>query len=500
MARIKAEERIPGPEGVIVIGQTGAERLAEELSIYVDDAIGFSRDICGHTPTWQQELLLDSIARYQYTSAKSGHGTGKSFALSDGIWWYFLTRSYPIIPITAPSSHQLYDILWKEIMKTRDNIPSAITDLVEFSSTRMWMKGAKEQWFAQARTSRSDKPEALQGFHGEHLMIVAEEAGGVDDAVFETVEGALTSEDNKIVLAGNPTRTTGYFFNSHTKHKEEWNCLTFNGEESPIVSPKYLHKMARYGAHSSIYKVRVLGEFPTSEPDQLIPMDVALLSVERDTEVTRPIVWGLDIARLGGDEFVIAKRHGNKVLPLKAWRELDSNQLKNLVLREWRNTPEKDRPEIINVDEIGMGGPVLDALRARNLPVQGVNVQWRPTDVEHYYNTRAELCDAVNMELREGRLSLPDDDALIAQCASLRYEFFKGKLKILSKDDTRSKTALKLKQGQMESDSPDRFDAVMLTYYMPPESTQLDDGEDEVFKQERRDKTDYDEMEAHASL
>jgi hypothetical protein len=228
-------------------------------------------------------------------------------------------------------------------------------------------------------------------------------------------------------------------------------------------------------------------------------MDVALLAVNRDTEVTSPIVWGLDIARLGGDEFVIAKRHGNRVLPLKAWRELDANQLKNIVLREWRNTPDKEKPEIINVDEIGMGGPVLDALRARNLPVQGVNVQWRPTDVEHYYNTRAELCDAVNMELREGRLSLPDDDALVAQCASLRYEFMKGKLKILSKDDTRSKTAMKLKQGQMESDSPDRFDAVMLTYFMPPDSKQLDE-DDDVFKQERRDKTDYDELAAHAEL
>jgi hypothetical protein len=439
------------------------------------------------------------VSRHQYTSAKSGHGTGKSFTLADIAWWYIMTRPFPVIPITAPSAHQLYDILWKEIMRTRENIPRVFTDMFDYSSTRLWLKDNKETWYAQARTSRSDKPEALQGSHGKHLLIIVEEAGGVDDAVFETIEGALTEEDNRIVLAGNPTRTTGYFFNSHNKHKEEWNCLTFNGEDSPRVTQKYIDKMSRYGRHSSIYKVRVLGEFPTSEPDQLIPIDVALLAVDRDTEVTHPRVWGLDIARMGGDEFVIAKRHGNKVLPLKAWRELTATQLTNLVLREWTNTPLNERPEIINVDEVGMGGPVLDALRARNLPVQGVNVQWTPTDTEHYINTRAELCDTVNIELRDGRLSLPDDDALIAQCASLRYEFQKGKLKILSKDDTRSKTAVKLRQGQMESDSPDRFDAVMLTYYMPPASKQLEEEEDLEYKRSPNVGM-YDEWEAHTGL
>lgn len=79
------------------------------------------------------------------------------------------------------------------------------------------MKGYREEWFAVARTA--SKPDALQGFHAEHVLYIIDEASGVEDKVFEPILGALSTEGSRLFMAGNPTRLTGFFFDSH--HKTE---------------------------------------------------------------------------------------------------------------------------------------------------------------------------------------------------------------------------------------------------------------------------------------
>jgi len=84
-------------------------------------------------------------------------------------------------------------------------------------------------WFAVARTSRPETPDALQGFHASdirvsddgrsiietlndttrgQIMFVIDEAAGVSDRVFEVAEGALASPNSSLLMGGNPTRGT----------------------------------------------------------------------------------------------------------------------------------------------------------------------------------------------------------------------------------------------------------------------------------------------------
>ena len=65
------------------------------------------------------------------------------------------------------------------------------------------------------RTASKDNPEALQGFHAEHLLFLIDEASGIDDIVFEVGMGALSTPGAKVVMAGNPTRTSGFFYDTH---------------------------------------------------------------------------------------------------------------------------------------------------------------------------------------------------------------------------------------------------------------------------------------------
>ena len=85
-------------------------------------------------------------------------------------------------------------------------------------------------------TRTATSPEALQGFHADHVLYIIDEASGVSDKVFEPVLGAMTGEDAKLLMMGNPTRLTGFFYDSHHKNREEYNAIHVDGRDSIHVS------------------------------------------------------------------------------------------------------------------------------------------------------------------------------------------------------------------------------------------------------------------------
>jgi hypothetical protein len=59
----------------------------------------------------------------------------------------------------------------------------------------------------------------------------------------------------------------------------------------------------------------VLGEFPTSEDETVIPLELVLGAVGRNvSSLDYYPVWGVDIARFGDDRTALAKRQANKLL------------------------------------------------------------------------------------------------------------------------------------------------------------------------------------------
>ncbi|MBL2056504.1 terminase, partial [Klebsiella pneumoniae] len=72
------------------------------------------------------------------------------------------------------------------------------------------------------------------------------------------------------------TRNAGMFYETHHKLSHRaggvWIALTFNGEESPLVSEQSLQEQRqKYGSREDAqYKIRVLGEFPDLSDEFLI--------------------------------------------------------------------------------------------------------------------------------------------------------------------------------------------------------------------------------------
>jgi len=362
------------------------------------------------------------------------------------------TRFDARVPCTASTYHQLRDILWPEIAKWRGKLPLQYQDRLEWQTERIIWRDRKETWFAVARTARKETPEALQGFHGDNLMFCVDEASGVDDGIFETAEGALTKENVISIMTGNPTRLSGEFYRSHHQERHLWNTFHFSSEDSRLVSPGYAERIAKkYGRDSDVYRVRVKGDFPLAEADTFIPLPL----VEQARLTVQPkgnkLIWGLDPARFGDDESALVKRAGLKVYEVSGIRKRDTMEVAGWVARQAK----KEKPASIMIDVIGIGSGCFDRLKEQGFPVVPVNVAERASDNELYARLRDELWGKVKESLLEG-LSLLDDEELAGQLSAPKYKFDSaGRIVIEKKEDMK-------KRG---IDSPDRADALCMTFY-----------------------------------
>ena len=433
------------------------------INFYIDHPYEFFQDILQVEPTQQQKELLQSIPKSikekKNISVKAGHGVGKTFTEAGLIIWYLAVHYKGKVICTAPTQHQLYQVLWSELAKMNEK--SLIRDLFEWTASKFALKDSHADWFAVARSS--SKPENMQGFHAEHMLILVDEASGVDEEILEAIEGATTDEGNIIMMFGNPTRLKGAFYDSFNTKNRFFTNITMSCLDSTNVSDKYpLQIEAKYGKDSDIYRVRVLGDFPQQEDDSIISLYQVEKAIERSLEEEEPIEveFGCDVARFGNDETTIYKRINNIITEEWISKENTTMEIVGHIVQLANDY--EDSKIIINIDDTGVGGGVTDRLRELRtegkLPKQtlihGVNNNKKAFDSKYYKNIITELWYKLKDVIKD--LDLPNDKTLVTQLSSRHYEMLSdGRLMVESKDKVKKKG----------SNSPDRADGVLLTLY-----------------------------------
>ena len=412
---------------------------------------------------WQGQFLKDvghaiTHGRRRF-SVRAGHGVGKTGVEAWLILWFVLFHRNLKVPVTANSQDQLRDVVWAEVTRWHRELPKFLGDLIEINAERIFVKADPDGAFAVARTARPERPEALQGFHAETLAFFIEEASGIEEIIFETAGGALSSEDSWVFMFANPTRTNGYFYRSHHENRGSWRTYHVPCHASYRVAPNYAATIAQeYGHDSNVYRVRVLGDFPLTEDDSVISLGVVEAAISREVSpVDAGIVWGLDVARFGDDSTALAKRCGNILLePVREWRKIDLMQVCGIISKEYGETAFDKRPTSINVDVIGLGAGVVDRLREVGLPVRGINVgEAAAFDPSRYMRLRDELWFRAKEWFDARDVCIPRDQGLIGELTVPKYRIeSSGKIKVESKDDMK-------KRGVK---SPNKADAFCLTF------------------------------------
>lgn len=426
----------------------------------------FEGFVKGKNITWQQWLVLLSIEQALLhnasarVSVKSGHGIGKDALASWLILWYLLCFENAQVPCTAPTHDQLYAVLWKEIAVWLLRMPEKYKNLYEWNGEYVRMKARPETWFARARTGRKESPEALAGMHGEFIFIVVDEASGVDDIVFETMEGALTGLNYLLFMISNPTRTTGYFYDSFNKNNAKWQNLTFNSEQSPIVEEGYTENMAdTHGADSDEYRVRVAGEFPRVDMQDdrgYMPLFTEdILHFTEDPVMPGKKRLGVDPSGEGADESAWAVRSNSKL------RIVATEQVSNPKRGAQKTLTQMDYyavdPQDVTVDNFGVGadwGKEI-VLLSPGTDVFTVNVGEEPLEEQDLYmDRRAQAFWRMRQWCQNGA-EIVFDKLLKAELLAIKFRRDnRGRIQIMSKREAK-KEGLK---------SPNRADAAMLTF------------------------------------
>lgn len=387
---------------------------------------------------------------------RSGHGVGKTRMMAAAGLWQIFLHANAKTAATAPSASQLRDVLMSEMAMLVANSKPWIKDQFDPTTMRVTLKGREATNFISARTAKPNDPTALQGFHSENMAFLIDEAFGVSDKVFEVARGSLSTPGARVMLAGNPTKTSGYGFNAFHKNKHLFACFKLSCLDSKMVSKEFVDEMIQeYGEDSDVYKVRVLGEFPSASINQLISRELAEMAALRKLLEHQysfaPVVLGVDPAWEGDDRSTIVMRQGLHSRVLGCYRQIDNIRLGGLVNQFWHEY----KADAVFID-VGWGAGVIDFLRAIGREPIPVNFGGKALKLE-YADKRTEMWCEGKKWLQDGG-QIHNDEALVEDMIGPEIYFLpNGKKKLESKKLMKARGL----------PSPDLADGLFLTFAAP---------------------------------
>lgn len=450
------------------------------------DPVVAAEEVFGLTVWSRQREILSAARAHERVTVRSGHKVSKSTSAAVLAWWFTFDpaeRPKARAILSAPTGRQVSEIVWREIVDlharaTRRGYRLPAPGKRPGTGAR-WGDGREIVGF----TISDGEPEAIAGFSGGHLLFILDEASGIDDRVFEALDGN-SAAGARFFLISNPTRTSGAFYRSH-QPGSDYEPLHIDSRDSPnvtgeatipgLATPAWVAKMeAKYGADSLFCRVRVGGEFPSAADDEIFGAELLRAARVRHAELVEgddegPLDLGLDVAGFGGDENILAARRGRRFLPFIRLAPGESHEIAARVIRAVRTLRRSphERPRL-KIDANGVGAGVYSVLVSDGFEFEGevfrpreevvaipVNAGSSADDDCTYANLRAELYFNLRDFLRDDG-SLPPDALLDEELGVARYALDRyNRILVAPKKD----------QRKVLGRSPDRGDAAMLCAY-----------------------------------
>lgn len=437
------------------------------VNSYRNNIFNFCK-LINFNPTDQQADLLKAIMaetllpvekRKKRIAVKSGQGTGKTAGTVVGTHWRILRAYNALGIVTAPSMRQCRDVWIAEAGRIMDKAPKFLRDILDIRKQKIIVDN-KDSWGIWTVTASKDTN--AQGYHEENLTVVVDEAAGVSKDIIVQFKGTLTGNDNLLIEIGNPNLRNCSFFDSFNANRDQYRCLTFNAEDSPLVSKEQIKLIKEeFGVESDVYMVRILGEFPASDPSSIVSyadiMSCSETDMLRCSMLNDARIISIDPARFGDDESVIVKRMGNTVTDIKWFVKRSTTDVCEaafgLQARDgWRN----DECTYV-VDATGMGQAVADYLIKHKKQVYEFHNHSTASNPDLFGNKITEAWFQLAAKAKNRVIYIPQDVKAALQLSNrLYYMDKKGKIIVESKDEYLARGA---------EESPDRADALVMAFW-----------------------------------
>ena len=218
-----------------------SQKYNELIKLWRDDPLVAIHSLFGVIPDEQQSaLILAANAPGARICVKSCQGAGKTSCLTWLCFYFLLTLPDCRILITSPSFQQLGRVFNTELIKWHMKMPEMFKDLFEITKERVFLKSNPTQ-AAHLVTAKAENQESLQGGHAENYIILADEASGIDEGVFDLLYGTLgTGSWGRFIMTSNPVRNSGRFYEIFDREINPWVLQTFHAAGSSQVKPEWI--------------------------------------------------------------------------------------------------------------------------------------------------------------------------------------------------------------------------------------------------------------------
>ena len=436
----------------------------------------------------KQGEILRSIKSEPFVSVVGANGTGKDWTAARAILWWLMVNKEAIVVVLAPTHRQVQDVVWKEV---RVGFTAAMNNGKPLGGTiaKVPRWEINDRRFAVGFATDSEFN--IQGYHSPKLLLVITEAHAVEDS---HIDAGMRLNPSRVLMTGNPFTNSGKFYNSHHSERDLWKTIEISAFDTPNVITKtddvpglvsysqVERRKLELGEDNPMYIGSILGKFPETLDDTLIPLSVARKAIGRQIKPEGTVTLVVDVAREGSDKTVVVRRQGSQARIIWSVQGYDTQQVAGFIGRYMLDNPttEEERGYCV-IDSVGLGAGVYDALATGNYTyeLQEFKGGGKAIDSERFKDRNAEAWYSIREALLDDDLdigqscsqfpnckckqtatgcgSVNDDnlERLVAQLASRQYTIEGDRrIKLESKDNLR-------KKGKR---SPDEADALAMTY------------------------------------
>lgn len=479
----------------------------QKYKIYRKNPMLWVKDILGENPadfewtlhggydnhTWDGSVNPISeawkcIANKQWACLSAATGTAKTYSAARMMLWFLDCFENSMIITSAPKESQLRLNLWSEISKLVPKFREA-RPFLKSNDLMLYAEGMRENstfqksWlalgFVAGIGAGEDSATKAQGFHRENMLIICEEASGMDGAIMTAFKNTSTASNNIILALGNPDseddelgkfsklpnvksfRVSAYDYPNVVLNKEIY--------AGAVSQASIDRRRAEYGEDAPLFLSRVRGITPSGSEDDLIKGEwIDACDMTHPKYVSTPVASfnavGIDVANSeNGDKACLAWIQSGVVVDVHEFRcpnasylayniemtdlELIENDFENYNTRKISEM--KVRADCIGVDAVGVGTATLQTLRNRKIEAAGLHGgEWKeiiPLDAEKkqlysFANLRSQMYYQLREDVRNNKIAfnIPDKSIMAKIRAELKQPRFKlrgGNIAIEPKDD-----------------------------------------------------------------
>lgn len=432
-----------------------------------DDPVALGRWLFDSIHWDKQKEIMRSVWKNKRTAVKSCNSGGKSRISAEIALCYLLAFRPSRVVTTAPTALQVEEILWKEIRSLY--YKSKIPFNGHLTKTALDM-GTYDNHPWQMIGISTNEENRMQGFKSPHLLVLMDEALGIDPIIWRAIEGLLP---HRILAIGNPLDPVGDFFKCFQSHL--WNKITISGydcvewQEKNHVIPGLItrewieERKQEWGVNSPIFQARCLGEFPQDSESAVIQREwvekARLIQPDHDEYDNK--VEAADIAsKHGKNNSVFTKRQGNTIFRCTPKPGIGILSSGDLLARDYG----KEDFDTIVFDSDGMGEGLDEYMEIKNIPYLAFHGGhgYKAMDDRKFKNLRTQFYVLLGKKFEKGLISLsemPEDEyeVLKGQLTCINYKACDalGRIQIETKEDLHAR----------QIESPDSADSCMMSEY-----------------------------------